>query len=147
MIVGVKLASRHEQRSVYIVDPETLRGLILRGTDFVDHAKWEYVGIGDAVSYPKGNPEFLAKDGYVPMELPGDEFNKLYNHVQARTSDGFRERLIDDFSPTDTPHITELVEQSIQNYILRVDEALREHREGWPVDIGKHPSVTIHHIF
>jgi len=127
MRLGVKRLDEHGQRCLHIVDPPTSRGLIL----FCDSEAniWEWVkkqDVDDINGY-KDITEFLINNEYLPREIPDQEFNGLYNKIISRNNLPLF-RNMEDFDPSETPVIGEIVGQNSIEYIASFVKQLSSSR-------------------
>lgn len=98
MRLGIKRAEEHEDRYAHVVDPRTAKGLLLHY-----YARWDWVRIQDVpnITTPQQMGDHLVNGQYIPMAVPDEEFNKLYNRSESRGLPLFKE--MDDFDPSETP--------------------------------------------
>jgi len=119
MKVGVKRVDEHEDRYAHVVDPVTARGLLLHY-----YTNWDWVRIQDMpnITTPKQMVDHLAKGRYIPMDVPDEEFNVLYDKSKSCGLPLFREG--GDFDPAETPTLREMIEEDRLNHLHRVASIL-----------------------
>ncbi len=103
------------ERSVYVVDPTTTRGLVLYG-----HGLWDLVKVHDLPSIQGAEQieNYLIEKHFLPITIPDAEFNQLYTKAKSNKSPLFR--AMKDFEPSEAPTLKELVEENREAFIRRV---------------------------
>ncbi len=122
MRLGIKREEGHEHRYVHIIDPSTFRGLLSYYDKEVGSWDWVRTQNVEGVVGQEAMLDFLANNGYIPREVPDQEFRGLYEKLYSRKLPMFRE--MDDFEPSEMPTIRDIVEQSSKDYVLNVLESL-----------------------
>jgi len=122
MRLGTKREESHEHRYVHIIDPPTSRGLLLYCDREIVSWKWVKIQDVEGVNGQEAMLNYLANNGYVPREVPDQEFNGLYEKLSFHRFPMFRD--MEDFEPSETPTIQEIVEQSCYEYARNILDQL-----------------------
>ena len=125
MKVGIRRREYHDVRTAHVVDSRTRRGFILNyAADEWDMVRIQNLPVGDRLQTTK----FLADNLYIPMEIPDEEFNSLYDTSKLR---GFLSRNVGGLDPSKTPNLRDIIEENQVAYMERVAKIMEQVRSSY----------------
>jgi len=125
MKVGIRRREYHDGRTAHVVDPRTRRGFILNYAA----GEWDMVRIQNlSVADRLQTANFLADNEYIPMEVPDEEFNSLYDTSKLR---GFLTSNAGGLDPSKTPNLRDIIEENQVAYMERVAETMKQVRSSY----------------